>query len=332
MAGVKFDAHYSVTSVDPPELIQFIKEHYPDVSRDIPHDKDGKPVTMWSLIAKHTIPPTRMARYCCDALKEVNGKGRVVITGVRWAESPRRKALHGVVNITTTSKKLIGKALNEVNGAALNKRGGLIMNDDNDEARRMVEMCFRTKKTMVNPIIDWTDEDVWEFLNDVAKVPHCCLYDPPHNLKRIGCIGCPMAGSKKMLQDFEKYPKYKQAYLKAFEKMIENHPGSIRILDERVDVSDLGAGGGTQLVDLGQQQRSTEMGNPAGESQMPSTSSIGGSGCIVGKGLSATIDGKSFSEWTMEWWLSDRNPAYRDFCCKRKIALADAYHKQKERP
>ena len=52
-----------------------------------------------------------------------------------------------------------------------------------------------------------------------------------------------MAGSKKMLQDFEKYPKYKQAYLKAFEKMIENHPGSIRILDERVDISDLGAGG-----------------------------------------------------------------------------------------
>ena len=52
-----------------------------------------------------------------------------------------------------------------------------------------------------------------------------------------------MAGSKMMLQDFEKYPKYKQAYLKAFEKMIENHPGSIRILDERVDMDDLGAGG-----------------------------------------------------------------------------------------
>ena len=93
----------------------------------------------------------------------------------------------------------------------------------------MVEMCFRTKKTMVNPIIDWTDEDVWEFLNDVAQVPHCCLYDPPHNLKRIGCIGCPMAGSKKMLQDFEKYPKYKQAYLKAFEKMIENQIGRAHV-------------------------------------------------------------------------------------------------------
>lgn len=59
MAGVKFDAHYQVTSVDPPELVQFIKAQYPDVHRDIPHDKDGNPVTMWSLIAQHTIPPTR---------------------------------------------------------------------------------------------------------------------------------------------------------------------------------------------------------------------------------------------------------------------------------
>ena len=109
MAGVKFEAHYSVTSVDPPELVKFIKEQYPDVIRDIPHDKDGKPVTMWSLIAKHTIPPIRSARYCCAALKEVNGKGRVVITGVRWAESPRRKALHGVVNIKRQARSLSGK-------------------------------------------------------------------------------------------------------------------------------------------------------------------------------------------------------------------------------
>lgn len=42
-AGVKFDAHYSVTSVDPPELVRFIRTQYPDVHFDIPHDKDGRP-------------------------------------------------------------------------------------------------------------------------------------------------------------------------------------------------------------------------------------------------------------------------------------------------
>lgn len=99
MAGVKFDAHYSVTSVDPPELIRFIKEYYPDVKREIPHDKDGKPITMWNLIPRKHIPPTRYVRYCCKELKECNGKERVVLTGVRWAESHKRKETSGVAKI-----------------------------------------------------------------------------------------------------------------------------------------------------------------------------------------------------------------------------------------
>ena len=84
MAGVKFDAHYAMTSVDPPELIWFIRKHYPDVEFTRQHYDDGKPehyykdgrpkpITMWSLIADHTLPPTRKARYCCAALKEPGG-------------------------------------------------------------------------------------------------------------------------------------------------------------------------------------------------------------------------------------------------------------------
>ncbi len=246
MAGVKFDAHYHVTSVDPPELVQFIKAQYPDVHRDIPHDKNGKPVTMWNLIEQKTIPPLRQYRYCCAYLKEVAGTGRIVVTGVRWAESAKRKNLHGIVNIKTEDKKFIGRAL-DVKGASLNIRGGLIMNDDNDEARRMVEHCFRIKKTMVNPIVDWTDDDVWEFLNDVAKVPHCKLYDSPYNQKRLGCIGCPMAGQKRMIADFERYPKYKAAYIKAFDKMIANHPENyILVAGKRIPADKLN---GSQILD-----------------------------------------------------------------------------------
>ena len=33
-AGVKFDAHYSHTTVDPPEVIYFMRQHYPDVIVD----------------------------------------------------------------------------------------------------------------------------------------------------------------------------------------------------------------------------------------------------------------------------------------------------------
>lgn len=238
MAGVKFDAHYSVTTVDPPELMRFIRDQYPDVEWEYhywPDDpkynhKSGKrrQITMWNLIANHTIPPTRQARYCCSQLKETGGAGRLVVTGVRWAESVRRKQLHGIADIQTTSKKLQREALeSDPLTSKLNKNGGIIFMDDNDTARRMVEVCYMKKKTTLNPIVDWLEEDVWEFLNDVAKVPHCCLYD--QGFSRLGCIGCPLQGRDGMLRDFERWPRYKQLYIKAFDQMIKNHPGEIKV-------------------------------------------------------------------------------------------------------
>ena len=106
MAGVKFDAHYSVSSVDPPELVRFIREKYPDVSMETPHDADGNPITMWNLIPKKLMPPTRLARYCCDHLKEKSGVGRVTVTGVRWAESTNRAANQGFVTLPSAGKKV----------------------------------------------------------------------------------------------------------------------------------------------------------------------------------------------------------------------------------
>lgn len=104
MARVKFDAHYRITSVDPPELVRFIKTQYPDVALDYPRDADGNVITMWNLIPKQTIPPTRKARYCCDKLKESGGEGRLTVTGVRWAESPARKQNQGEVVIMKTGR------------------------------------------------------------------------------------------------------------------------------------------------------------------------------------------------------------------------------------
>ena len=83
MAGVRFDTHYQLTTVDPPELVQFIRQQE-DVAIDRPEH------TMWQLIVRHHCPPTRRIRYCCRELKERGGKGRTVLTGVRWAESGQR--------------------------------------------------------------------------------------------------------------------------------------------------------------------------------------------------------------------------------------------------
>lgn len=199
-AGVRFDAHYNVTSVDPPELVRFIKRQYPDVHFDIPHDKSGKPVTMWSLIASQTMPPTRILRYCCARLKETSGRGRLVVTGVRWSESIRRAA----------NRHLIDSG----------KKEGQYTNYDNEQARKMVEQCYLKRRTTLNPIIDWNEEDVWAYLNDVVKVPHCELYD--QGFTRLGCIGCPMQSPNVRAKGFARWPKYRDNYMRAFVPMLEN--------------------------------------------------------------------------------------------------------------
>jgi len=84
MAGVKYDAHYNLTTVDPPELVRFIREQHPDVAIDKPEK------SMWELIYEYKAPPTRRQRFCCEALKERGGIGRVVMTGIRAEESNRR--------------------------------------------------------------------------------------------------------------------------------------------------------------------------------------------------------------------------------------------------
>ena len=234
MAQVKFDAHYAVTSVDPPELVKFIKDNYPDVKFEIPHDGDGKFVTMWNLIPQKRLPPTRVVRYCCDVLKESNGKYRVTLTGVRKSESPRRKANQGTITLPSVGKK-VQKQLEDMNADfTRNKSGGVILNYDNDETKNIVEHCYRTTKTLINPIIDWEENDVWEFLNS-NNVPHCCLYD--EGFKRLGCIGCPLSSNQE--QELERWPKYKEHYLTAFKKMLESRKSNGITNDEWQTANDV---------------------------------------------------------------------------------------------
>ena len=75
-------------------------------------------------------------------------------------------------------------------------------------------------KTTINPIIDWTDAEIWEFIHEY-NVPYCKLYD--EGFKRLGCIGCPMGGGKAQAEEFRRYPKYKDLYFKAFERMLEEN-------------------------------------------------------------------------------------------------------------
>lgn len=128
MANAKFDGHYRVTSVDPPELVRFVRNEHPDISRDVPvygarrgPEWEGKPITMWNLIPWKLMPPTRLARYCCEFLKESGGDGRMTITGVRWAESRNRQENQGPV---TVMGKKAGRELGDHPDFTLTDRGG----------------------------------------------------------------------------------------------------------------------------------------------------------------------------------------------------------------
>lgn len=100
----------------------------------------------------------------------------------------------------------------------------MVLRLDNRENARIVEMCYKDHTTTINPIVDWTDADVWEFIKEY-NVPYCCLYD--EGFKRLGCIGCPMGSKQQREYEFERYPKYKNLYMIAFQKMIDNHGGGV---------------------------------------------------------------------------------------------------------
>lgn len=159
----------------------------------------GKRVTMWELIVQKGIPPTRLMRYCCSVFKESSGKGRMIATGVRWQESSAR------------AKRAAYEVL------ASRKEDRILVND-NDESRRLYEDCRLKGTRVTNPLIDWTDADVWQYIHD----NHICT-NPLYGMgyTRVGCVGCPMAGYVARVNEFVRWPKYRQAYLHAFERMLD---------------------------------------------------------------------------------------------------------------
>ena len=210
LAGVKHDIVHSHTTVDAPETVSYVRS-IPNVKIDYPTE------SMWQLIVRKGMPPTRLARYCCSTLKEHGGQGRVKITDVRWAESSNRKESSDIVKIIGKPKTIQADAEKAGLDYRVSKQGGLVLNEDNDENRRFVEHCYRTTSTMINPIVDWSDEDVWEFLHHYG-----CKSNPLYEcgFKRIGCVGCPLGGYASMKREFARWPKYRGLYVRAFDRML----------------------------------------------------------------------------------------------------------------
>ena len=208
--GIPFEVHNSHTTADAPQTVRHIRDTFHKLEVDgikctieMPTYK-GERTSMWKLIPQKLMPPTRLVRYCCAVLKETGCANRFIATGVRWAESTQRKDREEFEKLGAT------KATKE-------KFTSVMLMNDNDARRRMNEHCMQKKKMVVNPIIDWKDSDVWEFIHS-EKIPTCELYQCGY--ERVGCIGCPMAG-KKRYKEFADFPKYKNLYIHAFDRMVK---------------------------------------------------------------------------------------------------------------
>lgn len=199
MAGVRHHAEMQLTSVDPPQVVRFVRENYPQVHLNRPR------TTMYKLIIKMHVLPTRVIRYCCSEFKEFAGRGSVTATGIRRAESARRKKRNAVEMYNKNGE------IYDINGEEL------VELDENTffsaERKETVHCVGNKDKVIINPILDWTDADVWGFL-DYHDIPHCSLYD--RGYKRIGCILCPMGTRKKAEKDLQNFPRFvEKVYLRA---------------------------------------------------------------------------------------------------------------------
>ena len=226
-SGIPFEVLHSLTTADAPETVYHVRDTFRRMEEkgvkcviDAHVQPDGKRVTMWNLIPRKLMPPTRIVRYCCAILKEGGGKGRFIATGVRWAESQKRKS-RGLIEVQT---KDIRKRLTLMN--------------DNDETRMQFETCQLKGQRTVNPIVGWTTADVWDYVA-MEHIPVNPLYSC--GFCRVGCIGCPMAGKHRKME-FERYPKIKLAYIRAFDRMLDERrrrgkmAGGMRWGDNGVDI------------------------------------------------------------------------------------------------
>lgn len=214
-------AYFSPTSIDPPENIRFIKTMYPEV--------EFVKITenIFDLFRRMKVLPSMRIRYCCSFYKEKGGEGKVVCTGVRKAESVRRSKRN---EIEVSGHKFSGHMdeFEDWQEKRIRKKMKNLNQDQFSDAKQTEARCINGKdKILLNPIIEWSEEDVWEFLNKVVEVPHCELYDEGYT--RIGCIGCPMATTKNQIKQFKRWPHVKEKWIRAImdvrrESILANTP------------------------------------------------------------------------------------------------------------
>lgn len=77
------------------------------------------------------------------------------------------------------------------------------------------------------PLLEWTDRDVAEFIEERNIQCHPIYYDENgrfHAERRLGCMCCPLLSKPKRIESFKQYPAMVRYYIRAGEKFLQNHP------------------------------------------------------------------------------------------------------------
>ena len=145
--------------------------------------------------------PNRFSRHCCRYLKEYKVLDRSIM-GVRKAESTKRAARYS----EPTECRFYGSKKNHV------------------------EAFY--------PILDWSDQDVVDFIVERGINIHPLYFREDGTIdpkRRLGCMCCPLASTKKRLAQFRERPGMVKAYIRAEQKFRESHPDS-KIVSRYADV------------------------------------------------------------------------------------------------
>lgn len=228
-----FEILNSHTTVDAPETVYYIRDRFREWEEKgvkctvhYPKYKDGRPKSMWSLIVDKEIPPTRIQRYCCHELKETSTPNRFVATGVRAEESNNRRNREA---FSFRGRKKDERYfyttdhVEEVFHESLEKTEGGVRNESPWDCL-IIANAKKQKDLICNPIYRWRDIEIWDFIRD-RGMKYNPLYDK--GFKRVGCIGCPMAANQ--IWEFMQYPKYRELYIKAFQRMVDKREAGGKI-------------------------------------------------------------------------------------------------------
>jgi phosphoadenosine phosphosulfate reductase len=190
MAGVKFRPVMQVTTIDPPELMKFVRKNYPDVIMEHPK------LNFYQILIKEKGLPMMQRRTCCKYLKEQSGAGTVTIIGIRRAESNKRAKRNEL----------------EISGHKYSNSLDQFNIDNKDQI-----LCINGKdKILLSPIINWSNSDVWNFIRN-NKIEYCELYDKGYT--RIGCMFCPNCTAKSKQRDRKNYPGVEKAIKKSITEL-----------------------------------------------------------------------------------------------------------------